>query len=108
MTSNFNVIAAAPHMHLLGRTLKLTLNPGTAAEKTLLDVTNYNFDDQSSTILKQPVAVKAGDTIRVECTFDPTLRQKIPQLKSLAPRYITWGEGSSDEMCLGVLAATKV
>jgi hypothetical protein len=108
MTSSFNVIAAAPHMHLLGRSLKLTLNPGTTTEKTLLDVTNYNFDDQSSTVLKQPVAVKAGDTIRVECTFDPTLRQKIPQLKSLAPRYITWGEGSSDEMCLGVIAATKV
>jgi len=108
MTSSFNVIAAAPHMHLLGRSLKLTLNPGSASEKTLLNVTNYNFDDQSSTVLKQPVAVKAGDTIRVECTFDPTLRQKIPQLKSLAPRYITWGEGSSDEMCLGVIAATKV
>jgi len=108
MNSNFNVIAAAPHMHLLGRSLKLTLNPGSATEKILLDVTNYNFDDQSSTVLKQPVAVKAGDTIRVECTFDPTLRQKIPQLKSLAPRYITWGEGSSDEMCLGVIAATKV
>ena len=108
MNSNFNVIAAAPHMHLLGRSLKLTLNPGSTTEKILLDVTNYNFDDQSSTVLKQPVAVKAGDTIRVECTFDPTLRQKIPQLKNLAPRYITWGEGSSDEMCLGVIAATKV
>lgn len=108
MTSSFNVIAAAPHMHLLGRSLKLTLNPGSAGEKTLLNVTNYNFDDQSSTVLKSPIAVKAGDTIRVECTFDPTLRQKIPQLKTLAPRYITWGEGSSDEMCLGVIAATKV
>ena len=104
---SFNVIAAAPHMHLLGRTLKLTLNPGTSGEKMILNVTNYNFDDQSSTVLKKPIAVKAGDTIRVECTFDPTLRQKIPQLKSLAPRYITWGEGSSDEMCLGVIAATK-
>ena len=104
---SFNVIAAAPHMHLLGRSLKLTLNPGTSGEKTILNVTNYNFDDQSSTVLKRPIAVKAGDTIRVECTFDPTLRQKIPQLKSLAPRYITWGEGSSDEMCLGVIAATK-
>jgi hypothetical protein len=107
INSNFNVIAAAPHMHLLGRTLKLILNPGTPSEKTLLSVTNYNFDDQSSTVLKKPVPVKAGDTIRVECTFDPTLRQKIPQLKTLAPRYITWGEGSSDEMCLGVIAATK-
>ena len=108
INSNFNVIAAGPHMHLLGRSLKLTLNPGSPNEKTILDVKNYNFDDQSSTILKKPIAVKVGDTIRVECTFDPTLRQKIPQLKSLEPRYITWGEGSSDEMCLGVIAATKV
>jgi hypothetical protein len=107
MNSSFTVIAAAPHMHLLGRSLKLTLNPGTPTEKLLLDVTNYNFDDQSATVLKSPVPVKAGDTIRVECTFDPTLRQKIPQLKPLAPRYVTWGEGSSDEMCLGVIAATK-
>ena len=104
---SFNVIAAAPHMHLLGRSLKLTLNPGTSGEKTILNVTNYNFDDQSSTVLKTPIAVKAGDTIRVECTFDPTLRQKIMQLKSLAPRYVTWGEGSSDEMCLGVIAGAK-
>jgi hypothetical protein len=95
-------------MHLLGRSLKLILNPGTPEEKTILNVANYNFDDQSSTILKTPIAVKAGDTIRVECTFDPTLRQQIPQLKTLEPRYITWGEGSSDEMCLGVIAAAKV
>jgi hypothetical protein len=107
MTKGFNVIAAAPHMHLLGRSLKLTLNPGTSTEKVILDVTNYNFDDQSSTILKKPIVVNPGDTIRVECTFDPTLRQKIMQLKNLEPRYVTWGEGSSDEMCLGVIAATK-
>jgi len=107
MTKSFNIIAAAPHMHLLGRSLKLTLNPGTAAEKIILDATNYNFDDQSSTVLETPMAVKAGDTIRVECTFDPTLRQKIPQLKNLAPRYVTWGEGSSDEMCLGVIASAN-
>ena len=93
-------------MHLLGRTLKLTLNPGKPTEKILLDVKNYNFDDQSATVLKSPVAVKAGDTIRVQCTYDPKLRQLLPELKGLAPRYVTWGEGSSDEMCLGVIAAT--
>lgn len=107
ITSNFTIIAAAPHMHLLGRSLKITLNPGTATEQVIFNRTNYNFDDQSATILKKPIPVKAGDSIRVECTFDPTLRQKIPQLKALAPRYVTWGEGSSDEMCLGVVAATK-
>lgn len=107
ITSNFTIIAAAAHMHLLGRTLSLTLNPGTASEKNILDVKNYNFDDQSGTVLKTPVKVKAGDTIRVTCSFDPTLRQKLSQLQNLPPRYITWGEGSSDEMCLGVISATK-
>ena len=106
INNTFTVIAAAPHMHLLGRSLKLILNPGSANEKLLLDVQNYNFDDQSATVLKSPVKVVPGDTIRVQCTFDPTLRQKLPALRNLAPRYITWGEGSSDEMCLGVIAAT--
>jgi hypothetical protein len=107
MGTYFNIVAAGPHMHLLGRSLKMTFNPGRANEKIILDVPNYNFDDQSSTNLKTPIAVSPGDTIRIECTFDPTLRQKIPQLQSLEPRYVTWGEGSSDEMCLGVLAGTK-
>lgn len=108
VNSSFNVIAAAPHMHLLGRSLKLTLNPGKPSEKLLLNVKYYNFDDQSATVLKSPVRVNAGDTIRVTCTFDPTLRQKLPSLRNLPPRYITWGEGSSDEMCLGVIAATPI
>ncbi len=107
ITGNFNIIAAAPHMHLLGRSLKLVLNPGTAKEQLIFDVPNYNFDDQSAKVLKAPIKVNAGDTIRVQCTFDPTLRQKLPALRNLEPRYITWGEGSSDEMCLGVIAATK-
>jgi hypothetical protein len=106
MGKYFSIVAAGPHMHLLGTSLKMTLNPGRADAKIILDVPNYNFDDQSSIYLKTPITVNPGDTIRVECTFDPTLRQKIPQLRSLEPRYVTWGEGSSDEMCLGVLSGT--
>ena len=45
----------------------------------------------------------SGDTIKLTCTYDPTLRQKLPQLRSQAPRFITWGDGSSDEMCLGLI-----
>ena len=106
MNKSMTVVAAGPHMHLLGTSLKMVLNPGTPNEKMILNVPYYNFDDQSSIYLKTPIAVNLGDIIRVECTFDPTLRQKIPQLKSLEPRYVTWGEGSSDEMCLGVLSGT--
>ena len=101
------VIAAAPHMHLLGRSLKITANPGTANETVLLDNQNYNFDDQSAKVLPKPFRLNVGDTVRVQCTFDPTLRQKLPVLRNLPPKYITWGEGSGDEMCLGVLITSK-
>ena len=101
------VIAAAPHMHLLGRSLKITVNPDTPNEKILLNRVNYDFDDQSSTVLPKPYEIKAGDTVRVQCTFDPTLRQKLPILRNQPAKYVTWGEGSSDEMCLGVLINSR-
>lgn len=47
--------------------------------------------------------MRAGDNLRVTCTHDATLRARTPALKTLKPRYVVWGEGTSDEMCLGVV-----
>jgi hypothetical protein len=44
--------------------------------------------------------------IRVTCTHDAGLRSKLPQLAPLPPRYVVWGDGTSDEMCLGLLIGT--
>ena len=37
---------------------------------------------------------------------DASLRSKIPQLKTMKPRYVVWGDGASDEMCLAILTVT--
>jgi hypothetical protein len=50
--------------------------------------------------------VHAGDSLRVTCTHDATLREKLPELAKLPPRYVVWGAGSSDEMCLGIVSYT--
>ncbi|ROT29786.1 monooxygenase [Micromonospora sp. HM5-17] len=97
------VHALAGHMHLLGRSIRIDLNPGTPGARTLLDVPVYNFDDQGTHPLPEPVAVKPGDVYRVTCTHDATLRRRLPQLRDLPPRYVVWGEGTSDEMCLGLV-----
>jgi hypothetical protein len=94
---------AAGHMHLLGRAIKVELNPGTSKAQTLLDVPEYNFDNQALVPLAKPVKIAKGDTVRVTCTHDATLRKQLPQLQKLPPRYVVWGEGTSDEMCLGIL-----
>ena len=39
--------------------------------------------------------------------WDPSLRFRVslrlPQLSDAPPRYVVWGEGTSDEMCLGLV-----
>jgi len=98
-----DIVRLGVHMHLLGRGMQIVLNPGTPGAQTLLNVTNYNFDYQRSYTLQTPVATHPGDKIGVTCTYDPTLRQELPQLRKLPPRYVTWGDGSSDEMCLALV-----
>ena len=98
--------AAFGHMHLLGRSIMVELNPGTTRARTLLDVPAFDFDDQRLQVLPTPIDARPGDTLRVTCTHDATLRQQLPQLSSLPPRYVVWGDGTSDEMCLGLLTAT--
>ncbi len=103
MRKTMVVHGVAGHMHLLGRSITVAANPGTSKAKTLLDVPVYNFDDQGARQLAKPVTVRSGDTLRVTCTHDAALRSQIPALKLLKPRYVVWGEGTSDEMCLGVV-----
>jgi hypothetical protein len=97
------VHATRGHMHLLGRSIKVELNPDTPEAKTLLDVPEFNFDDQTLHILPEPVTLQAGDTLRTTCTYDTGLRKRLPQLKDLPPRYVIWGEGTADEMCAPLL-----
>ncbi len=106
--STGNIVRLGVHMHLLGRTMKFVLNPGTPEAKTLLDVKDYNFDYQRSYNLSTPVQVKPGDKIGITCTYDPTLAQELPTLRKVAPHFVTWGDGSSDEMCLGLVMTTPL
>lgn len=100
---DLTLYAAAGHMHLLGRTIRIVANPGTPDEVTVLDVDNWDFDRQGAIPLEEPLSLTAGDTLEVTCTHDVGLRSKLPALAQTDPRYITWGEGTTDEMCLGIL-----
>jgi hypothetical protein len=103
----FTVHAVWPHMHLLGKTFSITVcrQDATCSGDTtsLALVPNYNFDNQISYEPSPAVTANPGDYIKVTCSYDPTLRKLNPQTKNLPPRYVTWGDGSSDEMCLGTL-----
>jgi len=105
---NGYIVRVYAHMHLLGRAFKMVLNPGTPEAKTVLNVPNYDFHDQRSYNLTTPIPVTAGEPVKVTCTYDPTLAQELPILRKAPPHFVTWGDGSTDEMCIGIAWTSKV
>ncbi|QNN54782.1 hypothetical protein H9L09_02405 [Nocardioides mesophilus] len=98
--------AVAGHMHLLGRRITIEVDPGTPRARTVLDIPVWNFDDQGATTI-DPVRLRAGDTVRVTCEHDQGLRDLLPAFEGQPERWVVWGEGTTDEMCLGLLMVTR-
>jgi hypothetical protein len=100
VTGPLTIQAVAGHMHLLGRSIRVELNPGTPRARLLLEIPRWSFHWQASYTLVQPVRAAPGDVLRVTCRHDTARRTG-------KPRYVLWGEGTTDEMCLGVLQVTR-
>ena len=101
------IVRAQGHMHLLGVGFSIILNPGTPQARTVLNVPNYNFHDQKAYNLASPIPVKAGDKVQVNCTYDPTLSEELPILRRAPAHFVAFGDGSSDEMCVGLAWTTS-
>jgi len=101
------LFAGFGHMHMLGRAIKVELNPGTPKARVVLDVPQFDFDNQRLVTLPSPVEIGPGDTLRTTCTHDAGLRKQLPQLSKLPPRYVVWGDGTSDEMCVGIMTVSS-
>ncbi|HTW16986.1 MAG TPA: hypothetical protein VMF51_17785 [Nocardioides sp.] len=98
------ILGAAGHMHLLGRKLRIETNPGTPEERTILDIPMWDFDDQGSRPI-DPVRLDTWDTVRITCTHSQELRDRLPAFATQRDdKYVVWADGTTDEMCLGMLS----
>ncbi len=87
------MIGAMGHMHTLGKSIRLTLDPALPQEKILLDIPRWSFDWQMNYGFQKPIHVTAGEKIRLDCAWDRAADPGRPQ------RYIVFAEGTEDEMC---------
>jgi hypothetical protein len=83
------LIAAFPHMHLMGRALKFEVGPSEAELSEVYRRDPYDFDDQRLELLDLNFAV--GDVTRVTCDYENTLDHSI-----------SFGESTTNEMCFFV------
>ncbi|HEU5207345.1 MAG TPA: hypothetical protein VFT94_07020 [Gaiellaceae bacterium] len=107
ITTPTTIYIAAGHMHLLGASIKVELNPGTSKAKVLLDIPRWDFHWQNAYTLREPVSAVPGDVVRVTCRHDVHMRTHGGHGVPKTPRYVLWGEGTTDEMCLGILQVTR-
>jgi len=80
-----------PHMHTKGR--RVTVKAGGSC---LVDIPSWDFHWQQAYLFSTPVPITVGTELSLSCTWDnPT------------GAAVTWGEKTTDEMCLNYFYATQ-
>ncbi len=98
------LVTIMPHMHLLGKHIKMTMTPPGGRTVPLVDIDEWDYNWQETYYFKNPVAVKAGTRFTVEGVFDNSAGN--PNNPSSPPRRVYLGEETTNEMCFGFLGVT--
>jgi|SRR5579884_867526 len=97
-------ITIFPHMHLLGRKIKVELTDAQKNVTPLIYEDNWEFNWQGAYTFAQPVAIPPLSTVTATCTFDNT--ENNPKNPNNPPVAVSWGERTVDEMCVAFLGVT--
>jgi hypothetical protein len=84
-----------PHMHQLGRTLRVRAVQG-GNETCMLNVPDWDFHYQQFYFYDREdgIRLSAGDTVEITCSWDNPTDQEV-----------RWGDRTEDEMCLNYIYA---
>jgi peroxiredoxin len=94
-----------PHMHMLGKEIKITMTPPGGKPTTLLKIGDWDYNWQETYFLKKPIKVKPGTTFNVEAIYDNS--DKNPNNPFNPPTWVRFGEQTDNEMCFVFLGATN-
>lgn len=99
-----HVLSITPHMHLLGRKMRVTATTLDQRQLCLVDVPNWDFHWQATYSYKNPVALPAGTRVHLSARYDNSADN--PENPNQPPQDVGWGENTTDEMCIAFLAFT--
>ena len=106
VTEDEHVLAVMPHMHLLGKEMKIWATFPDGSEKPMVWIKEWDFNWQGTYYLKEPMALPKGAVVHMTAYFDNSLQNPRNPLKA-HPRAVTWGEQTTDEMCVAFFSTTK-
>jgi hypothetical protein len=103
-TWNMHAIGVAPHMHLLGRQMKVTATYPDGTTHPLIYIDDWDFHWQGAYTFREPVPLPGGTRIDVEAVYDNSSRNR--RNPTSPPRDVRWGEETTDEMCIAFVRVT--
>jgi hypothetical protein len=102
--SDLHANTITPHMHLLGREMKVTATTPDGTVIPLIHVDDWDFHWQGAYTFAKPVPLPRGTRIDMVAIFDNSdknVRQPVQP-----PRDVSWGEATTDEMAIVFLGVT--
>lgn len=91
-------VAVTPHMHLLGKQMKVdAVLPG-GEVKPLVWIKDWDFNWQESYTFREPVLLPEGTRLEMSARYDNSAGN--PRNPNRPPLDVRWGEGTNDEMAI--------
>jgi peroxiredoxin len=95
------VLNIMPHMHLLGREMKVTATYPDGKTENLVWIKDWDYRWQDSYRYREPLRLPRGTKVEVVAYFDNTSAN--PRNPSNPPRRVRFGEQTTDEMAFAIM-----
>jgi mono/diheme cytochrome c family protein len=90
-----------PHMHLIGRSVKVTATLPDGTTKPVISIPDWNFNWQNYYQYASPVSLPAGTRLEGTWTYDNSSNN--PANPSHPPKGVSYGEQTTNEMAIAIL-----
>jgi peroxiredoxin len=98
--------AVAPHMHLLGKNMLMSVTYPDGRAEDLIRIDDWDFNWQYTYYFEKPFELPKGSVVKVVAHYDNSAgNPRNPNREH--PNEVTWGEATTDEMCIGFIGLTK-
>jgi peroxiredoxin len=94
-----------PHMHMLGKEIKVTMTPPGGKAQTLISITDWDYNWQETYFLEKSIKVTKGTKFRVDAVYDNSAKN--PNNPFNPPQWVRLGEQTDNEMCFVFLGMTS-
>lgn len=94
----------APHMHLLGKKMTVQMTPAEGEATCLITIDDWDFNWQGAYRYVTPIDIPAGARLSLSAYYDNSSAN--PRNPNDPPKPVSWGEATTDEMCLAFLGVT--